>query len=320
MKIHLTLIFAFTLAWRVYGDDSPGGYVVGWGENLAGQATGIAHNGDATGLVTVAGQVLDNITSISDGVNHCLAINKDGRVIGWGKTTLPSNLLDIVSVAAGGGHSLALKKDGTVVAWGDNHFGAVAVPNGLSNVVAIAAGFESCLALKKDGTVVGWGIAKTPFGLSNVVAIAASKAVFHEYYLALKNDGTVVQWDNRNGKTYMPGISNVVAIAAGAVHNLALKKNGTVIGWGFDQDGETDIPSGLSNVVAIAASGNDFPASGFSLALKRDGTVVAWGRMGYNQPATVPAGLSNVVAISAGGGVCLAITTNRAVAEKFMQK
>jgi len=33
----------------------------------------------------------------------------------------------------------------------------------------------------------------------------------------------------------------------------------------------------------------------------------------------VPAGLSNVVAIASGGGVCLAITTNRAVAEKFRQ-
>jgi hypothetical protein len=37
-------------------------------------------------------------------------------------------------------------------------------------------------------------------------------------------------------------------------------------------------------------------------------------------PATVPAGLSNVVAIAAGESFCLAITTNRSVAERFQAK
>jgi len=46
---------------------------------------------------------------------------------------------------------------------------------------------------------------------------------------------------------------------------------GTVVAWGDNNDGETDVPAGLSGVVAIAA-GDDY-----SLALKSDGTVVAWG-------------------------------------------
>ena len=37
-------------------------------------------------------------------------------------------------------------------------------------------------------------------------------------------------------------------------------------------------------------------------------------------PVTVPAGLSNVVAIAEGEDFCLAITTNRAVAEKFQKR
>ena len=50
-----------------------------------------------------------------------------------------------------------------------------------------------------------------------------------------------------------------------------------------------------------------------------DGTVVYWGYSPYHR-LDVPEGLSNVVAIAAGHGYCLAITTNRAVAEKFMKK
>ena len=49
------------------------------------------------------------------------------------------------------------------------------------------------------------------------------------------------------------GLSNVIAIAAAASHSLALKNDGTVVGWGDNTFGQTNAPSGLSNVVAIAA-------------------------------------------------------------------
>jgi hypothetical protein len=96
-------------------------------------------------------------------------------------------------------------------------------------------------------------------------------------------------------------LSNVVAIAAGGYHSLALKSDGTVVGWGYNDEGEATPPEGLSNVVAIAAGGYH------SLALKSDGTVVGWG---YNDEgeATPPEGLSNVVAIAAGYSFSLAIT------------
>ena len=44
-----------------------------------------------------------------------------------------------------------------------------------------------------------------------------------------------------------------MAIAAGNDFSLALKADGTVVGWGYNADGETTIPAGLTNVVAIAA-------------------------------------------------------------------
>jgi hypothetical protein len=105
------------------------------------------------------------------------------------------------------------------------------------------------------------------------------------------NDKVVGWGDNTYGQTTIPaGLTDVVAIAAGGV-SLALKANGTVIGWGNNYYGGTNIPVGLTNVVAIAAGGA-------SLALKADGTVVGWGdnRFGQN---TIPVGLTNVVAIAA---------------------
>ena len=62
--------------------------------------------------------------------------------------------------------------------------------------------------------------------------------------------GEVVGWGrNGEGQTNIPnGLSNVVAIAAGGAHSLALTAEGRVVGWGNNNYGRTNIPSGLSNV------------------------------------------------------------------------
>jgi trimeric autotransporter adhesin len=65
------------------------------------------------------------------------------------------------------------------------------------------------------------------------------------------------------------------------------------------------IPTGLSNVIAVAAGVTD------SLALRSDGTVVAWGcRPGSadHGQCTVPAGLTGVKAIAAGNVQSLALS------------
>ena len=64
------------------------------------------------------------------------------------------------------------------------------------------------------------------------------------------------------------GLNNVKAIAAGNNHSLALKKDGTVIVWGYNESGQSKVPDGLNNVKAISAGDHH------SLALKKDGTVI----------------------------------------------
>lgn len=123
--------------------------------------------------------------------------------------------------------------------------------------------------------------------------------------------GKVIVWGNGDyGQTNVPsGLTNVAAVAAGATFVLALRTNGTVAAWGDNTYGQTNVPVGLSNVIAIAAG--DY-ATGFGLALKSDTTVVAWGDNSSGQ-RNVPAGLSNVVGIAAGGSHGIAVKNNGTV-------
>jgi hypothetical protein len=104
----------------------------------------------------------------------------------------------------------------------------------------------------------------------------------------LRSNGTVVAWgSNLSGQTNVPpSLTNAVRISAGFNHSLALRSDGTVVSWGA----ALAVPTNLTGVVAIAAG------YGLSMALKSDGTVVTWDSA--LKSATVPAGLNNVVAIS----------------------
>ena len=62
-------------------------------------------------------------------------------------------------------------------------------------------------------------------------------------------------WPNEHPRG---GLSNVVSMAAGSFHNLALKSDGTVAGWGYNGNGQTTIPVGLRNV-PVTVGGMIFP-------------------------------------------------------------
>jgi hypothetical protein len=121
--------------------------------------------------------------------------------------------------------------------------------------------------------------------------------------------------------------TDVVQVAAGRIHNLALRSDGTVSAWGINEhgalgDGTTTDRStpvqvkGLTGVMTQVAAGNEF-----SLALRSDGTVWAWGRNDRGQlgrgttssgelvPARV-AVLNRVTQISAGRDFALALRSD----------
>jgi hypothetical protein len=125
------------------------------------------------------------------------------------------------------------------------------------------------------------------------------------YSLALKTDGSVIGWGaNSSGQTTAPAGGNFVAVAAGAYHSLGLKADGSVIGWGLNTAGQASAPAG-GNVVAVSAGAYH------SLALKTDGSVIGWGDNGDGK-ATPPSG-TNVVAVAAGGYHSLALKTDGSI-------
>lgn len=113
---------------------------------------------------------------------------------------------------------------------------------------------------------------------------------------------TVLQWDYSSG-TPPTELSNIIAIASGAQHGLALTGDGLVHAWGGNNYGQATPPADLTNAIAISAG------IGQSLALRNDGTVVGWGDNSYLQTAP-PAGLSGVINVIAGGDFSFAIKSN----------
>jgi hypothetical protein len=179
----------------------------------------------------------------------------------------------------------------------------------VSNAYGSATNREAVTLLVSATLVVAWG---NNFNGQIIVPFTLTNAVNiaagQMHNLALKSDGTVIGWgQNNGGDTVAPvGLSNVTAIAAGWGHSMGLKSNGTVSVWGNNTSGQTSMPAGLSNVIAIAAGGYH------SLVVKDSGIVVGWGHNAYGQ-ASVPPGLSNVVAVAAGNYHSLALRTDGTV-------
>lgn len=203
-----------------------------WGSNDYGQL-GLGQDDSSVPIPTkVPG--LTNVTSLACGkFAYSLAVGREGTVWAWGRNTwvllgtgstdkivpVPTpvqGLDDVVRVAASTDQGiLALKRDGTVWFWGDSDQPPKQVP-GLSDITAVAAGNAHFLALKKDGSVWAWG----------------------EH-----SDGTTLGTRQGYPPTFevpypVAGLTNVVAIAAGSYHSLALAKDGAVWAWGRNNRGQ----------------------------------------------------------------------------------
>ncbi len=298
----------------------PRGQVVGWGVNIAGEATGIPSIPFSNSVAVMTGNYFATNT-----------VTSAGRVLN-----------DAVAISAGFSHSLVLCSDGTVIGFGDNFFGkAVGFTNDypyranaqvkisdriLSNVVSVAAGRDFSLALKKDGTIVAWGeqerIETVPtrpaenIGGNPIIDPVTGMPVRPEsgetkksVSIGLSDYGTVVT--RVENQEPIP-LSNVLAIAAEWGGSWVLKGDGTVVGWTSQPSnysyGQLFQVENLSNVVAIAVGSGGYNTRG--VALKRDGTVAHWGGESIYKDATPPAGLSNVVAVAAGDAHTLALKTD----------
>ncbi len=176
----------------------------------------------------------------------------------------------------------------------------------VTNVLGAALSTEAVLRLV---ALEAWG--DDTWGQLNFSAeardvIAVAAGAWHS--LALRADGVVLAWGNTSdGQCDVPPtLPPALAIAAGGYHSLALQADGTVAVWGANDYAQTNVPAGLAGVIGISAG------TWHSLALRRDGTVAAWGDNSWGQ-TSVPGGLSNIVAVAAGGNHSLALRADGTV-------
>jgi hypothetical protein len=156
------------------------------------------------------------------------------------------------------------------------------------------------------GMVAAWG--EDDYGQADRPAtltnvIGLAAGEYHS--VAMQDGGTVVQW-GYPWAAVPTGLTNVVAVAAGYEHSIALRQDGTVVTWGSSNAAANWVPAGLTNVTAIAAGWNHNEALS-------NGTVLAWGEnfplFGWTA-TNVPTNLTDVVAIAAGALHGLAVRSN----------
>jgi alpha-tubulin suppressor-like RCC1 family protein len=334
---------ALTPADAAARDTAPGA-AFAWGYNADGEL-GDGTTTDRLSPVAVSGPADAGVISVAIGDRHSLAVKADGSVLAWGlndsgqlgdgTTTdrvAPAVVTGlgpgsgVVAVAAGYDHSLAVKSDGTVLAWGSNAQGQLgnvaadgltpAVVSSLgsgSGVVAVSAGGALSLALKSDGSVLAWGYN-------------------HDGQVG---DGTKITRVTPVAVVDLGPGSGVVEVAAGGLHSIALRSDGTVLTWGSNASGQ--LGSGSTGprrrqpgrvVGLVSGSGITSVAAGVyhSMALRPDGSVLAWGANSVgelgdgtttnrNVPVLV-SGLgpgSGVIAVDGGGAYSLALKSDGSV-------
>jgi alpha-tubulin suppressor-like RCC1 family protein len=307
----------FTGATAVSFGGVPGtGMVV----NSDTRITVTAPAGSAGGVdVTVTTAYGTSIPTSSDGFTYFAP----SMVAGWGTgsqgqmgngTTAAANLTavqakgaggsgflgNVTTLAAGAYHSVAVRSDGSAWTWGNNSNGQLG-----NNSNFCSPG--PCVGSSTPVQVVGAGGTGT---LANVVSVAAGAT----HTVALRSDGTVWTWgDNSsgqlgNGSTCSPApcgskvpvqvvgqggvgtLANIVAVAAGGSHSIALASDGSVWSWGLNTNGQlgdntmtlrntpvhaltgvSGCAVNLCNIVAVAGG------AGHTVGLSADGTVYTWG-------------------------------------------
>ena len=265
-----------------------------WGYNSAGRL-GDGTTLDRSSPVTTAGGGT-NWRQLSVGSTTSAAIKTDGTLWTWGRningelgdgTTLSRSS---PATTAGGGTTwsqvacgynalaAAIKTDGTLWTWGYNAtYGAVGdgttvnksspvtTAGGGTTWSQVAAGFNTSAAVKTDGTLWTWG--QNTYGSVG--------------------DGTTL--DRSSPVTTVAGGTTWSQVAAGYFTSAAIKSDGTLWTWGYNNNGQLGDGTTLnrSSPVTTVAGGtnwkqvvsNTFAAS----AIKTDGTLWTWGYNQYGQ-------------------------------------
>ncbi|GEL48017.1 hypothetical protein CHO01_31330 [Cellulomonas hominis] len=316
------------------------GTVWAWGDNSVGQL------GDGTSTASavptaVVGLEGVRIVQVDAGYSHSIALADDGRVFTWGygfygqlgdgsgvtsdvPVQVPPSELDdqpVVLVDAGPYTSAAVGADGTAYAWGQGTSGQLGDGTGVNRRVPVTV----------DTSAAGPG--------ARVVDVDAG----WRHGIALTDQGEVLTWgDDAEGQlgrgfggqamtpVLVSGVLDgveVVDVAAGGWHSLALDGAGRAYAWGAGVQGQLGggSTSGSALPAPVTSGSVRFRAldGGYehSVALSADGVPYVWGDNGLgalgqphapSSPVPVPVELGGdgAVQVSAGWEHVVALTAD----------
>ena len=245
-----------------------------------------------------------DFTEVAVGDQFCLALRSNGGVVcaanfgaAWVCSGSPSAVPPGTRAAASFYSASLLGADGAVLGcWGQGGSGECSSPAG--PFVQIDHGYQHGIGLSSDGSVHCWGA--NSYGQCNVPAKLAAVRVAAGFRMsgAVRSSGTVAVWGSTQigGTIIQPpaDLIDVVDLAIGRDHLVALRNNGTVRAWGDNGAGQCNVPAGLNRVVAIAAGqshtvamrspcSGDVSANGITDGVDLAAVLAAWGTSGQGQ-------------------------------------
>lgn len=220
------------------------------------------------------------------GGTHIVAESTDDAVWQWGDLPLMSLVTKplaphqvpgvrgpVRAASSGESFSVLIDAHGGTVAWGTNDFEQIGVtdtptpknatvhPEVGEPLIDVSCGTSHTLAITADGHVLSWGAA-----LGGRLGNAAPMDITPQLPTPVTDN-----------------VCDIVSVAAGRNHSLALDESGRLWGWGRDNRGQLTGKSGkgspypmrLPTAVPFTniAAGKDV-----TLALDSEGTVWSWGR------------------------------------------
>ena len=229
---------------------------------------------------------------IADGHRTC-GLLSDGTPLCWGGRSVegggwvaPSGPFASISI---GGHVCALREDGAPVCWdfkGEGEHTCFPTDDGIY-CTPDDQNQSSLESRGQDGGDQGnfVGVTAGYYGQTPPAderLTSISTGWVHS--CGLRRNGTPVCWgSNQDGKASPPTGETFLSIDAGTNHSCGLREDGTALCWGADWDELLSVPSG-ERFVALNAGEEH------SCGLREDGSIVCWGDGGRSVCTPKPGG------------------------------
>ncbi len=236
-----------------------------------------------------------NWKEVSCGYRNHAAIKSDGSLWCWGRGIVGSNGDNTIinrstpvrefssgttwkKVACGQNNTLAIKSDGTLFGWGFNQYAQLgdnttnvrSTPTsvfGAGSWKEVACGELHTAAIKTDGTLWSWG--NNLFG-----ALGQNSSGFTNFATPVQVTGGGTNWKK---------------VSCGYCFTAAIKTDGSLWSWGFNNYGQLGIGNVAERTTPVreATSGTTWKSLDCgktnTCAIKTDGTAWCWGTNNYAQ-------------------------------------